>query len=119
MQRNWDCIRAILLAIEGLGNTQSHLEASAVDGYDSETVSYHIRMLIEAGLVEGKCIQGISGPVICHASRLTWEGHEFLDKIRSNSVWNKVKGIAREKGLSMSFDVIKMAAVHVISSLLG
>lgn len=119
MQRNWDCVRAILLGVEALGDTQSHLEPSSIDGYDQETVSHHIRLLIEAGLVVGNCAQGLQGPLRCYASRLTWDGHEFLDKIRSATVWNKVKSIAREKGLSLSFDVIKLAATHAINSLLG
>lgn len=119
MQRDWDCIRAILLAVEALGDTQSAVQATSLPEYDAEKLSHHIRMMMEAGLVVGKCSQGMSGPLSCWATRLTWEGHEFLDKIRSDTVWNKVKGFVREKGLSLSFDVIKITAKHVIETLLS
>jgi hypothetical protein len=119
MERNWDCVRKILMGLEALGDTQSALDASGVHEYDPETVSYHLRLLIESGLVRGTCLQGLNGPLRCHATGLTWEGHEFLDKIRSQGLWNKIKSIAREKGLSLSFDVIKAVAVVAIKELLG
>jgi hypothetical protein len=119
MQRDWDLIRKILIQVEALGDTRSQFHADEVEGADPETVSYHIRLLIDAGLVDGICSQGLDGPLRCFASALTWEGHEFLDKIRSAGMWNKIKATAREKGLSLSFDVIKVAATHAITALMG
>jgi hypothetical protein len=118
MQRDWDLIRKIMIAIEELGDTQSHVEGDAIDGIDAERVSYHISLLIEADLVKGFCVKGIDGPLRCAASSLTWEGHEFLDKVRSSGMWNKIKAVAREKGLSLSVDVIKVVASSAITSLL-
>lgn len=118
MQRDWDLIRKILLQVEALGDTQSQVDGGDIEGSDAENVSYHIHLLIESGLVEGVCSQGLDGPLRCFASALTWEGHEFLDKIRSVGMWNKIKTVAREKGLSLSFDVIKATATYAISSLL-
>lgn len=42
--------------------------------------------------------------------RLTWEGHDFLDKIRSETVWNKTKETIVKKGLPFVFDVVKELA---------
>jgi hypothetical protein len=57
------------------------------------------------------------------AQRLTWEGHEFLDGIRSNSVWERTKKSFREKGVEMTFDLVKVvakeAAVAVMKGALG
>ena len=117
MKRDWDLIRKILLQVESLGDTQSQIEG--VEGMDAENVSYHINLMVEAGLVIGDCTQGLDGPLRCSASLLTWAGHEFLDKIRSAGVWNKVKAMAREKGLSLSFEMIKTAAGCAITALLG
>lgn len=118
MQRDWDLIRKILLQTEALGDTRSQLCADEIEGVDSEKVSYHIHLLIDAGFIEGVCQQGIDGPLRCFASSITWSGHEFLDKIRSTGIWNKVKSIAREKGLALSTEVIKIAATHAIAALL-
>lgn len=38
--------------------------------------------------------------------QLTWQGHELLDTIRSKPVWEKIKSIAQEKGLDLTFDTV-------------
>nr|DAW75361.1 MAG TPA: protein of unknown function DUF2513 [Caudoviricetes sp.] len=48
---------------------------------------------------------------------LTWLGHEFLDKIRNEAAWNKIKNIVKSKGVDMSFDVIQTVGQIVITSL--
>ena len=48
---------------------------------------------------------------------MTWRGHEFLDQVRQDTVWNKVKGAAREKGLDLSMDVVVSIAKTVIGSM--
>ena len=77
-------------------------------------------LLIEAGLVLGQVINTL-GPEVQDfiVERLTWDGHEFLDSIRSDTVWQKTKKMFTEQGLSMSFDLIKEGAKQVASTLLG
>jgi hypothetical protein len=118
MKRDWDVVRRILLKLEELGNTASYLQPDGVNGYDHDLVSYHMQLLDEAGLIDADCIRGIGTPLTCLAKRLTWRGHEFLDQIRQDTVWNKVKGSAREKGLDLSLDVIVSLAKTIINSLL-
>lgn len=121
MKRNWDVIRKILLKVEALPTEDSSLNSSDLnsEGIDSETGAYHMRLLIEAGMVKGVCNNAIMGPAICIAKSLTWSGHEFLDGIKRETVWNKVKETAREKGLDLSIDVIKAAAKAIVSQLLS
>ena len=38
---------------------------------------------------------------------LTWEGNDFLDKIRDNSQWKKVKDVIVQKGLPLVIETIK------------
>lgn len=38
---------------------------------------------------------------------LTWEGHEFLDAARNNTVWRKVLQLVKDKGASVPFEVVK------------
>ena len=116
MKRDWDVVRKILLKLEEIGNTTSRLESSEVNGYDPELVSYHMQLLDEAGLIKARCRQ--HRPLNCVALSMTWKGHEFLDQIRQDTVWNKVKGEAREKGLDLSLDVIIALAKSIIASML-
>ena len=50
---------------------------------------------------------------------LTWKGHEFLDTIRSKSVWEKIKSAALEKGLELTFDTIKKLSVVTLKMIIG
>lgn len=118
MKRNWDIIRKILLKIEALPTESDALESSELDGIDSETAAYHIRLLIESGLVMGSC-RNTTVPPSCTAHRLSWEGHEFLDKIKRDTIWNKVKQSAMQQGLELSLEVIKLAAGKIIGTVLG
>lgn len=49
--------------------------------------------------------------------RLTWEGHDFLDKVRSDTVWNKTKETIINQGLPMVVDVVKDISTSVISAM--
>ena len=47
--------------------------------------------------------------------RLTWEGHEFLDKIREDSIWEKTKETISEKVLPLVFDIVKSVSTEIIT----
>jgi hypothetical protein len=118
MKRDFDCIRTILIALEALGDDRAYLRSAAMDGFDEETVTYNMHLLIQADLVEGQCSNPLSGPRSCVVQRLTWNGHEFLDNIRPQPIWNRIKAVAREKGLSLTFDAVKAIASSVIAATL-
>lgn len=118
MKRNWDTIREILIALEDL-----HIDnALSLENFPDERaadISYHMELLLEAGLVEGQMSKTIGrGPHHFFASRLTWDGHEFLDSILSNTVWEKTKKSFTSKGLTMTFDLVKSVAIDAAGSFL-
>jgi len=49
---------------------------------------------------------------------ITWYGHEFLDSIRDEGVWNHTKKALKPFG-SASFEIVKNVAVAYVSSKLG
>ncbi len=82
-------------------------------GHSTEELGYHLAMLVEAGFVRGQL--GFGMPAI---SKLTWEGHEFLDDIRDVGIWSKTK--ERMSGLtSVSLAVIGEIAKAEIKKKLG
>ena len=92
MRRDWDTIREILTRLEDLPNTDAMLRLSDFPSDRSYECSYHVELLVDAGLVEGGMSETLGrGPKDFFARRLTWSGHEFLDAIRSDNVWNKTK----------------------------
>ena len=109
MKRNWDTIRTILMAIEALPTEDSEFYSNDLVESDPEATAYHLLLLFEAKLIIDDCGD---------EARLTWDGHEFLDAIKTESVWQKVKASARSKGIELSFTVIKDLAQARIASLL-
>lgn len=123
MKRNWDTIRLILTKVEGKHDSSyalllQHFEP--FDNLDQFEISYHVRLLLEIGLVEGRIDGPVGGgkPATFAILRLTWAGHEFLDSIRSDTVWNKTKETLTTKGLDMTFETIKAVAAAAMTSML-
>jgi hypothetical protein len=119
MKRNWDTIREILTRLEDLPDTNSILELSDFANERAYEYSYHVELLIEAGLIEGEMSRTLGrGPARFMAKRLTWLGHEFLDSVRSDTVWNKTKTTFATKGIDMTFDLIKSVASDISAALI-
>lgn len=120
MKRDWDTVRELLTRIEELPTTDHRLTLGDFEQNAAYTTSYHMDLLIKAGLVDGRMHPVLGGgPVQFTASKLTWEGHGFLDAIRNDTVWNKTKATFTDKGLDMTFDGIKSVAAWCLTSMLG
>ncbi len=76
MTRDWDLIRALLLKLEQKPDSQGFIHPNALPAWDEETVSYHIRLLAQAGLIEATCKESTQAKVFCLAINLTWDDHE-------------------------------------------
>ncbi|MDX1915167.1 MAG: DUF2513 domain-containing protein [Methylophilus sp.] len=118
MVRDWELVRKILFTLEAKDSTHGQLASESIENYKPEVVSYHIYMMKEAGLIDAHCLNSANASIVCFASSLTWEGHEFLDKIRNENVWNKIKGHIKAKGLDLSFDVIKVVVTTIIGNMI-
>jgi Hypothetical protein (DUF2513) len=100
MKRDMDLIRKIMLVIEEHPSAYAP-DKIVVDGYSEEQVGFHIYQLLQSGLIEGieTTNSGSSGPEAI-ATCLTPAGYDFIDAIRSDTVWSKVKSYIKEKGIS-------------------
>lgn len=119
MERNWDTIREILIKFEELDPEKGPLQLEDFPEERAYEYSYHVELLLEAGLLHGEMSKTLGR----HAQsfwvdRLTWEGHEFIDAIRSDAVWNKTKSSFVRGGLTMTFDLIKGVATDVAAAYL-
>lgn len=112
MQRDMDLIRLLLLEKEG---------AKSIDlsKYSMDQKNYHLALLIEADLLQGKVhypsTKHTDIPDKVFVKRITWNGHEFLDKARNDTVWNKAKEIIKNKGASISIQAITIALEKAIA----
>ena len=117
MKRNWDTIREILICLEEMPPEKDCLQLTDFPSDRAYEYSYHVEILIEAGLIDGQMSKR-AGPKGFRAMRMTWEGHEFLDAIRSDTVWRKAKDSFVKGGLTMTFDLVKSVAKEIAVSYL-
>ena len=114
MKRDMELIRKILLVIE-----DQYIDVALynieVEGYDFEAIAYHCKILHDAGLISDyDGVFTFDGLGDFGVGSLTWEGHEFLDKIRDDRVWGRTKETMKEKGIPFALDtVIKIASTIV------
>jgi Hypothetical protein (DUF2513) len=119
MKRDMELIRELMLAIESQDGDFNYESVKAI-GYDEPQIEGHLDLLIEAKLVVGEVhrfqgdpLQGgfSSIPVV----ELSWEGHEFLENTRNESVWKIVK----EKAGSMAIGVLTQVSASVSKQQMG
>lgn len=117
MKRDMELIRKILFKIEE-DYISTALFNLTIDGYEFNDVAYQCKLLYDAGLVDQyKAKYGNNTIYAFTVGGLTWDGHDFLDKIREDTIWNKTKETITKKGLPMILDVIKDVATGIVSSM--
>lgn len=116
MKRDMELVREILLKIEEqyVATTIFNLK---IEGYDFPTVAYHCKIMHEAGLLSHYSDQHGNDTIYAYqVGGLTWDGNDYLDKIRDDSVWQKTKDVVAEKGLPLIFDTIKTISSAIITA---
>lgn len=115
MKRDLDLLRDIMIYLEENlvpgGNIQS-TNISLCDGSDEEykKLSEHIKLLIEDGFIETSKPMMMGGFAIFIILRITSKGHDFLDALRNDTVWNNTKEKMKEIGgftLGIAIDIAK------------
>jgi hypothetical protein len=118
-----DLIRELLLKVEERAPEDGDFQAAdtfGITGRSELTVLEHVDLIARAGLVETIPMNVQQSPVTLHiVQRLTWSGHEFLDAVRHDTVWQKVKAKVEEQGGSASFEIVKMVALQVAKAKFG
>ena len=112
MKRDPDFIRQLLLAVEQQEEPFETKDMTLPD-YDSDQVMYHAEILSEAGLFVGEDVSTMGIPNVL-IRRMTFEGHEFLDAIRSPSVWRKTRDLVTRAGGGFAMDVVKKVAISIL-----
>ena len=119
MQRNMDLIRQLLIGIEGEPSTQYDFN---IEGIGDLEKWYNVDLLAKANLIRGVEVRWAADGTdpyvyVKGLVALTWDGHDFLNAVRDDSVWHKAREKVRAGGLSMqslTFDMIKSLCVSTI-----
>ncbi|KDN29998.1 hypothetical protein VFDL14_04485 [Vibrio fortis] len=109
MKRDMDLIRKLVLFIEEKEDDHPIIKAP-FEGYSNLQLEEHYHLLFEAGLVRCETICSNSTPsrvVKVIPFSLTWEGHEFADAVRNETIWEKAKEKIISQVGGLPFDVLK------------
>jgi Hypothetical protein (DUF2513). len=131
MKLNHDCIRSVLLYLE----SESKVEVGdngrirwsevpiqefykALPEYSKEDIYYSLFNIDEAGYINSSCNHAGGSVTMYCVNRITFQGHEFLETIRDDKRWNKVKSILSSvkdyslSAISAIAEGITTAAIH-------
>jgi hypothetical protein len=118
MKRDLDLVRQLMLQIEALPAAPP--VQYRMSEIEDPVLLAHLELLIEAGLVNGRISrsQGTRGDVIS-VSGLTWHGHEWVEMVRSQSLWNEVKSAVLDGGGVLTFELTKAVAAKLFRARLA
>jgi hypothetical protein len=111
-----DLVRQILLTVEEFP-FDGNFHDVEIEGRTENEISYHVMLLHEAGLLEALDLSTLSG-VCWKPQRLTYNGHQFLDAARSDTVWQKAKSWAQKTTGTPTLEGLKLVLPHVVKALI-
>jgi hypothetical protein len=112
-----DLIRTILMELEARPSPRD-VSPVTVSEYSPEDVSYHVKLLSQAGLIEALDAETYGGFEWIPTS-LTWLGHEFLDAARNETVWNRLKAEMKARGGTLPFELVQQLAMKLVAAMAG
>ena len=117
MKLNHDIVREVLLYLEDRLELNDELDSTkiTIPEVTADEVAYTLLRLSEADFITIITDEDLSGNLDIFVKSLTWKGHEFLDNIRNNNTWDKVKKVAAEVGAD-SLSTLQKIAINIISA---
>ncbi|RIK62872.1 MAG: hypothetical protein DCC65_16860 [Planctomycetota bacterium] len=90
-----------------------HVDVPPIPGFEEDVIKYHLVLLHDAGYLRCEPVRSSTSDRVIYVRPfdLTWQGHEFLDKIRNPRIWDEVIASIKEQGFaSASVELLKMLA---------
>ena len=100
MQLKAEIVRDIMLTLEENIILNENLETKDVNlsqlvnllpAYSKADLAYTVIKLNEANYINASLQYGGNKMLFCNISSITYTGHEFIDSIRDDNVWNDIK----------------------------
>lgn len=119
MKRDMDLVRYILIAVE---NTDGAFDGSQLcegGAYTLEQIAFHVELMKAHGLLEAEIVYAMEHmPVSVEVQRLTWDGCDYLDAVRSDTVWRRSKEAIKEAVGDAPLSVIKSVCTSLATTLI-
>lgn len=130
MKLNYDCVRDILLVLEEDLQIDSSDELPALslekvagklaDKYSRADVIYNTQMLADANYINARIeISGNNSVSYIRYKNITFAGHQFLDTVRPQKVWDKAKEIVLKQVGNLTIQGLMLVASDLIPKFLS
>ncbi len=113
MKRDLDLIRDMLFTIESINTPDTPVGISDFNplGKSKEELFYHAQLLMDENFIEG-VFSDVA--MFFSVTRITNNGHDYLDAVRDSSIWNKTKATLGDTISSISLSLVKEIALKFI-----
>lgn len=122
MKLNLNCIRDALITLENWLVLNDDLEFVLIDldeickssdmlKYSKPEIAYTLVLLNEAGFIKAIVSSTFEGIDELNVVRLTYKGHQFLDTIRPQSMWDKIYSISEKTGLKSISSIMEISDI--------
>jgi len=121
LTRDMDLVRKLLLFFDQRTEAAS-VEVPPIAGdYDPVFIKYHLNLLYEAAWITAEPVRSTTSDRVIYVLpfELTWQGHDFLDAIRNDTVWQRTKNVIARAGGSVPIEVMRGVANRVIQAVLN
>ena len=122
MRLNPDCVRDILLTVEDYTDFTKAIEYKKdqkqfklLNKYSHNEIVYHISQCNRSGLIDD--VEYFDDGDYIIIGDLSPKGHEFIENIRQDTVWNGIKSVAKKIG-STSLSAVVQIASNVITEII-
>ena len=116
MKRNMDLIREILLFIEEK-HEYGPVYGFIIPDHSINEIAYHCKLLYEHGFIDSyEDLPGDEEAQDIAVGGLTWEGADYLEQIRDNTLWGKTKRTMKEKGIPLTVEFVKETINAIVAT---
>jgi len=107
MKRDMDLVRSVLQRVESCNDPSGLHEQLDIEGYSQNEISYHIKLLNDARLLDAIDISEMGRDGFrWWPGSLTWDGQEFLNAAKDDSIWKKAKEKFMVPTMTVTFDLL-------------
>lgn len=128
MTLNPDIVRDVLIflgeklefdAINGktISSKRVAKELSTTTGYNTDDIMYVTHQLYERGFIQAKPKEGANGRLMwCDIYDISWGGHNLLNNIKDDKIWDEVKFKANSMGIN-SIEDLSLICQNVVRNI--
>lgn len=116
MKRDMELIRKILMELEKRSFEEMSKEV-VIPGYDQKTISFHLWLLVDARLISAVDMSS-TNEISFIPDNITWDGYEFLELAKNNTVWEKAIRAIKDKGPGIPFEILKLVMTSMSQEML-